>query len=344
MSQFRNSMMLYRPSLSVWTARKKDKEQSDKANADAGAVDGAANVYKALLPDSPELLAVQKWATAFRTWVYNTTLPWDDNGGRVARVERHMDFMQEAGDRIRAGYVLVDEFMGKYASAREEAKFKLNGMYKDGDYPSESDVRRKFFFTIDCEAVPDAADFRIIDGLPQEEVNRLVADASASVDKRIQAAIDDLYQRLFEVIAKFADTLDDFGAKRIKKFNDTLSTNISDIAQLVPALNLINDGQLAQLGRDAMALCSYDLKELRKDDAVRRAAMDEAYAVLRRYTKGATEPNAGWEAVIPGELPPDLQAIAEAAAAGRIEMASTTEPAATIVTNDIDPLTLVQGW
>src|ERR1700744_3470068 len=104
MSQFRNSMMLYRPSLSCWTARKKDKDQSAKANKDAGAVEGAANVYKALLPDCAELMAVQKWATSFRSWVYATTLPWDDMGGRVAKVERHMDFMTEAGDRIRAGY------------------------------------------------------------------------------------------------------------------------------------------------------------------------------------------------------------------------------------------------
>src|SRR6185503_20341780 len=101
MDMFRNSMILYRPSLSVWTARKKDKDESEKVNTSAGAVAGAANVHKALLPDSAELQAVQKWATSFRTWVYTNTLPWDDAGGRVARVEKHMDFMQEVGDRLR---------------------------------------------------------------------------------------------------------------------------------------------------------------------------------------------------------------------------------------------------
>jgi hypothetical protein len=278
-SPFRNSMMLYTPSLSVWTGRKKDKTESAKANAAAGAVDGAANVYKALLPESPELLAVQKWATAFRSWVYATTLPWNDKGGRVARVERHMDFMTEAGDRIRAGEDLVEQFIASYARSIEEARFKLNGMFKQDDYPSEQELRRKFSFNIDCEAVPEATDFRIIDGLPPEEVERLVKDAQDGVEKRINAAMADAHERLVEVVVKMATTLEQFDRKEIKKFNDTLITNITDLCAVMPALNLTQDARIAEITRRAERLATYDLKDLRGIPETRTAAIAEARAL-----------------------------------------------------------------
>lgn len=334
MSTFRNSMMLYRASLSCWTARKKDQAQSAKTNKDAGAVDGAANVYKALLPDSPELLAVQQWVTGFRTWIYNTTLPWDDNGGRVAKVERHMDFMMEAGDRIRAGYALVEDFLAKYQSAIEEAKFKLNGMFNPLDYPTPEQVRHKFLFTIECEAVPEAADFRIVDGLPPEEVERLVASANERMDQRITAAIDEAYDRLREVVVKFATTLDDYGNKRIKKFNDTLSTNIGEIAGLIPALNLTSDPQLTALALEAKALTAYDLKDLRKDEAVRNAAIAEARLVAAKFPGATSDQFAQALAAVTDPIP----ALPAVAAAESVTVVNDV-PALLV-----DPFELGQGW
>lgn len=343
-SPFRNSMMLYRPSLSVWTARKKDKDQSDKANKDAGAVDGAANVYKALLPESDELQAVQKWATAFRSWVYATTLPWDDNGGRVARVEKHMDFMTEAGSRMQQGDELVNTFMDSYARAIEEAKFKLNGMFNALDYPTPEQVRRKFFFTIECEAVPEAADFRIIDGLPPEEVERLVADASSGIERRIAGAMEDLRDRLYEVVVKFAETLTAYGNKEIKKFNDTLQSNVVELATIVPSLNLTNDATLAALGADALKLGAYDLKDLRKDDAVRSGAIAEARALAARFAPDAAA--SAWAQAVPINVPAakTIQRGAESELTAAIAEAvadaspSSPEPAAT------DPASLTDGW
>src|SRR5258708_1134989 len=107
----RNANLLYRPSISLWEARKKDKAKSIEVNEGAGAVVGAANVNKQLLPDSKELLAIQKWRNGFRQYIYDNTATWLDDGWRIAGVARHMDFMSEVGDRIRTGEALVDEFM-----------------------------------------------------------------------------------------------------------------------------------------------------------------------------------------------------------------------------------------
>lgn len=348
MGTFRNSMMLYRASLSVWTARKKDKEQSNKATVDAGAVDGSANVHKALLPESPELMAVQKWATSFRSWLYATTLVWDDHGGRVAMVEKHMDFMVEAGERIRVGDQLVEEFMAGYAQAIEQAKFTLNGMFNASDYPTPDQVRRKFAFGIECEAVPDAADFRIVEGLPAEEVERLVSEAAASVEARVKAAMDELYDRLYEVVAKMASTLTLYGNKEIKKFNDTLISNITDLTALIPALNLTSDKHLTGLATEAARLATYDLRDLRSMPEVRDAAIKEARALAMKFgrdsvadiyasvaAKMKTAPAA------PTTTDPTLDygklAAERAALAAPTDAPARVKPA-------LDPVSLGEGW
>jgi hypothetical protein len=345
MSTFRNSLMLYRPSLSVWTGRKKDKAQSEKANTDAGAVDGAANVYKALLPDSPELLAVQKGATAFRTWVYNTTLPWDDNGGRVARVEKHMDFMMEAGERIRALEELVEAFIGSYDRSIEESRFKLNGMFNQSDYPTAFELRRKFAFHIECEAVPEAQDFRIIDGLPQEEVDRLVADAGSTVERRINAAMADAHERMVEVVVKMASTLKQYGSKEIKKFNDTLITNIQDLCDVMGGLNLTNDKRLAEITRRAARLATYDLKDLRQIEVTRNAAIAEANALIEfadnqpGFKPGSTKLNAALVATKPME-----DVVADGAVFHEHGYPEGSVVQADMPKADIDPASLADGW
>lgn len=283
MSTVRTSTLLYRPSLSIWTARRKDKSESLKVNKAAGAIDGAANVNKQLLPDNAELLAIQKWATGFRTWVYDTTLPWDDTGWRIGRVERHMDFMAEIGDRLSFGDGLVEAFVNKYDAAVEDARFKLNTMFDQSDYPVAGAIRRRFNFSIDCSVLPNAEDFRVVDGVTHAEADRLVANAQRDVESRIEVAMAEAHNRLYEVVAKMANTLQQYGDKTIKKFNDSLVGNIADLVKIMPALNLTNDPKLADLARQAQELTQYDMAMLRKDDSVRSAAISEATALAARF-------------------------------------------------------------
>lgn len=292
MSAYHNSNLLYRPSVSVWTARKKDKAESKKVNSDAGAVEGAANVHKQLLPDSPELEAIQKFQSAFRTYVYDNTLPWDDSGWRIGRVVRHMEFMQEVGDKMREFDVLVDEFVDSYAQSIEAAKFTLNALFDPADYPGTNEVRSKFAISVDVMTLPNSEDFRVVDGVPQDEVDKLCDIARNSVEAKIAAGMQEAYKRLFSVVSKMATTLTQYGGKEIKKFNDTLVNNISDLVDIMPALNLTDDPVLAALTSEAKNLVDYDLGDLRKDDRTRKAAIEDAQALAAKFAQllgGGTE-------------------------------------------------------
>lgn len=292
MSQYHNSNLLYRPSVSIWTARKKDKAESVKVNANAGAIDGAANVYKQLLPDSPELEAVQKFQNVFRTFVYDNTLPWDDSGWRIGRVVRHMEFMQEVGDMMRQFDSLVDAFVDAYSKDIEQAKFTLNAMFDQADYPGADEVRGKFRISVDVMTLPNSEDFRVVDGVPQAEVDKLCDIAANSVEAKIAAGMNEAYKRLFSVVSKMSTTLTQYGDKEVKKFNDTLVNNIADLVAIMPALNLTDDPVLNALTSEAKNLVEYDLSDLRKDEKTRKSAIKEAAALAAKFARlmGGPEP------------------------------------------------------
>lgn len=283
MSRLHNSSLLYRPSLSIWTARKKDKSESADVAERNQAQAGAANVYKALLPDNPKLEAVRKWGDAFRGFVYLNTLPWDDSGWRIGRADRHMEFMAKTGDKIREGEALVEEFMSEYKVAIEHAKFQLHGLFDPNDYPGEAEVRAKFRFTVDVQTLPNTEDFRILDGVPADEVDKLVKVAVNSNEQRVQQAMDVAYEKLYEVVAKMAKTLEQYSSGEIKKFNDTLVSNIADIVDAMPALNITGDPKLADLASKAKELTMYAAVDLRKVPATRAAAMKEAQVLAQEF-------------------------------------------------------------
>jgi hypothetical protein len=283
MSTLRNSTLLYRPSLKVWEARKLDKSESAKVNKENGAVDGAANVHKQLLPDSKELEAIQKWRNSFRTFIYTSTLPWDDSGWRIGRVDRHMDFMGEIGDRIVEGDALVDAFVHAYELEIEKAKGTLGHLFNHSDYPTSREVRHKFLFTVDVQPIPSAGDFRDVGGVPKDEVDRLVKIATDMEQQKIQDAMREAYERLYTVVAKMANTLEQYGNKTVKKFNDSLVDNIGEIIAVMPALNLTGDPKLAALADDAKQLAMYSAMDLRQDEKVRNAAITEARTLAAKF-------------------------------------------------------------
>ena len=290
MSAYHNSNLLYRPSVSIWTARIKDKAQSIEVHKSNGAVAGAANVYKQLLPESPELKAIQQHAAAFRTWIYDSTLPWDDSGWRIGRVARHMDFMDQAGDWMRQFDEKVQAFAAVYTQAFENARFTLNNLFDEADYPGVNEVISKFGITLDVTSLPNTEDFRVVDGIPSDEVERLVQIAKTSVDERVKAAMGEAFSRLHGVVSKMAETLVAYENKAVKKFNDSLVGNIAALVDVMPALNILDDADLNDYTATAKLLCDYAPEDLRKDAKTRKAAIAEAQALSRRMKP--TENNA----------------------------------------------------
>jgi hypothetical protein len=226
---------------------------------------------------------VRKWGDSFRDFIYTNTLPWDDSGWRIGRVDRHMDFMAKAGDKMRDGEEAGRGVPGRVPGGDRERQVPAGQPVRSEDYPGVEEVRGKFRFTLDVSTLPNADDFRIIDGVPQEEVDKLVGIAKNSVETRVQAAMDVAYEKLYQVVAKMATTLEQYGNGEVKKFNDTLVGNISELVDAMPALNITGDAEAGGPGRAGGELAQYAAMDLRKRPEVRKAAITEAKALAKEF-------------------------------------------------------------
>jgi hypothetical protein len=92
-----SSAMIGSLNISVWEARKLDKNTQAEVLANKGAKSRrAATVSKHLFSECPSLEAIKTLRGEARVWFNNATLPWDDNGGRLITTAQYLRVMEQA--------------------------------------------------------------------------------------------------------------------------------------------------------------------------------------------------------------------------------------------------------
>jgi hypothetical protein len=275
--------MLGRLSFSGWAGEIKDSTSSRKIEADNGAVEGASKAKKVLLPGVVELEAIQKFAAATRTWWHGVSVPWEDGGARAYSAARHIELLTDIGDRQREYDRLVDAFVAKYPTAYAEQQFRLNHLFNAADYPDPSTIRDKFAFNFHIRPIADAEDIRVIEGLTDQEADRLIAQAKEAEREQVQAAVDDAYKKLYKVIKAMADKLAVPVGEKGSTFRSSLISNIRDLAEVMPGLNITNDPQLNALAAKAMQLTGYTAEDL-KSSGLRAEVQKRAAELAGMFT------------------------------------------------------------
>ena len=89
--------------------------------------------------------------------------------------------------------------------------------------------------------------------------------------------MSDCFNRLHDVVRKAADKLTD----KTAIFRDSLITNIQDLVDLLPRLNLTGDPRLEDLRREvADKLLGYEPEALRRDQFARQETAQAAEKIL----------------------------------------------------------------
>jgi hypothetical protein len=250
--------------LGHWLGYRLDKDASSKVTKDALAAEDAARVNKHLVPKE-SLKDVVSAAGAIRHHFYEKSLPWKDNGDRVITRKLYMDFINEHGVLVEKFNEAVTDFLhNKYPAARDQAMFRMGSLWKPDDYPAIYELKHKFYVNLDVEEVADALDARL-------------QPDNSKRDARLQKAMADVWDRLSKVVGHFLEKTSDEEAA----FRDSLVTNISDLVDILPALNVIGDPRLDELAAEVkQRLCGYEPKDLRKKPEVRSAAAQEAAEIM----------------------------------------------------------------
>ncbi len=259
----------------IWLGYRHDRDASRKATEDAGAAADAARVNKHLIPKE-SLASIVTAQGAIRSHFYANTLPWRDNGDRLMPRAQYLKFIPEHERLVGIFNMEVEDFLTEgYPSAIEKAEFRMGALFDRDDYPAVSELRRKFYASLDIDAVTDVNDFRV--ALDTENLEKIRASITASAEARLQAAMSDVWARMAETISYFQTRM----ANPTAVFRDTTVTNISDLLNLVPGLNVLDDPNIELVrAKIAESLGGIDAKDIRKDPALRQELAGEAKKIV----------------------------------------------------------------
>lgn len=285
LSPLSGKAILFSLNIRLWTGRKLDRQITDEVNLQHNAEADAGRYNKLLIPKEAFAEVYQVTRTA-RTAHMVATMPWWDEGTRILPtimyVETANRFRQFRTDFLGA----ADRFNTKYPHYKAAAKKRLNGMYKEEDYPEPSRVRGMFDFKMRISPCPDIQDFRV--SLAKEHADDIKSNLEAELKSTLNDAMKEPVRRIIVVAEKMATKLKGYKPKTETSgaentFRDSLVTNIQELLPLLDAFNLTGDKNLTALTqRIEKELCTVNASELREDEKTRKKVAKAAEEILKQ--------------------------------------------------------------
>ena len=269
--------LLVQLNVSQWTARKYDKRASKEVTNAHGAASAAGRFNKSLLPMNDKLDNIHKKTTFIRQKYYDNTLPWGMDGTMMLPTANYLAFMSDFRKEKGDWEYLVQDFLDDYDQMKLDAQRILGSLYDAADYPNGSELRHKFKMDMAVFPVP-SADFRVSIG--SEELSRIQQDVERRVKDAEQAALKDVWQRLFDRVKHMAEKLAD--PKAI--FRDSMVENAREICALLPRLNFADDPNLEAMRQQVEESLIKHPEALRNDPDLRRDTAAEAKAIMDKMS------------------------------------------------------------
>ena len=269
--------MLVKLSIQGWTCRKFDKEASQDVQAARKTSDDAGRYNKLLIAKT----ATEKMTTlarAARTFHYNETLPWMDEGTRILPSKNFFNY-NVGINKFKEEYLdAVDNFTKNYSRHVAEAQIRLQSLYNPADYPDASDLANKFQFDVSILPVPEVQDFRVDVG--DSEVTRIKEELTETLAKQEAVALKQLCERAFIL-------LDKIGERLTNPDSNIHGSLFSKSQELIPLLRVLNFAEnkiiydLADEFDNKVAI--FEANDVRSDLALRARVGAAAKDISRRY-------------------------------------------------------------
>jgi hypothetical protein len=184
---------------------------------------------------------------------YKYTKPWSDSGTRLlpaTLVHTHQDLMYDMEQEF---WALVDKFLDKYDTLVAAAAFQLGTLFDRNEYPSRSNVKRKFAFSITYAPMPTSGDFRL--DVENETQRQLVEKYETRMEEMLQRAAQDSWEKLHGVLSRLSKQLAPRENGKRGKIYDSLLAGSYELCELLKHFNVSQDPELERMRKsliDAM--------------------------------------------------------------------------------------------
>src|SRR6185369_2479721 len=267
--------LLVNVDISLWSATKSDSETSRKAELEAGAKTGTFRGSKNLI-DKSALTAINSIKNQTCRYVESVTMPWFDNGYRILPSKKYMEFTEKIRTFKAEFTKEIENITDNYALYIDNSRKTMGKMFKLHEYPTVSDIEGKFTFNTAFMPMPDVSDFRI--DLNDSEIARLQSDMQANMALAEKNAMNDLFKRLYDRIAKVVERLSD----PENSFKDSLFDNLEDLLNLLPEMNITYSKELKEIIKETKTKVLKNPDSIRLDDSLREKTYQAAQEMLSK--------------------------------------------------------------
>src|SRR5882672_3221566 len=190
--------------VSIWTARRFDKNVTEEVNKRHRATDDAGR-YNKLLVEAGHLKACNALVSQARECHYKYTRAWGDDGQRILPNALYSEFVGKFRVIKQEYEAAADAFCRNFTKYVTERKAQLNGLFNAADYPSAADIRSKFKLDLRFGNVPDAGDFRSDgDADVADDIRAEIAEAAKQQERE---AVNDTFRQIADVVGHMASKL-----------------------------------------------------------------------------------------------------------------------------------------
>ena len=254
-----------------WGGKIHDSEASREVEKANEAEENTVRVIKILM-DFPEYKDFKTIGSKARSFHRDHTMPWLWGGTGILPMDLYDEYKNYMDDII-----LEAEEATKVISARYPERIKLNEkklakLFKGTEYPPVKVITGKFI--IDYTFYPvGQSDFRSVEGLTDAQKVEFQARAEQQIKDDLEDSTKILFQRFHKYVHRMYERLEN----EDKTFRESLISNIEDVIEILPKINITNNAELNNLCKDAkLMLCKHDAEDLRMDLTVRSTVAKDA--------------------------------------------------------------------
>jgi len=292
MDSIRNSCVLIKI-----TVGKQSQYVTDKtitAQVESGfSTHGRGQWKKRIFKDCLPFKEINSVSNAISAEFRERTLPWGDDSYRVCKAAEMFPLIESLGNRINTMNELVSKFADNYDNYVQEDIAASNNMMKLDDYPSVEEIRDKFYAKIRFNRIPDYEDFRVMEGIPQEEADKLVESAKEDERERIEKSMEEAHSRLYKAVSHMHDRLKEYTGADKERLHKSVVGNVEECIKTLRKLNIAGDTELenTMTAIETKVLPDADIERMKIMQDERQEVVEKVGDIMRkmRFFGGQTQ-------------------------------------------------------
>jgi hypothetical protein len=271
-----SSAVLVDLNISVWTARKLDKNVSKEIDINKQTTIKAGNYNKHILAGADQLEAITKLAGEIRDWHGRQTLPWSDAGTRLLPMTNFFDYKHQLGIYEAEFKLRINTFIHEYPNIVQSMAYKLGALFDRSEYPDTNSIASKFNLRYTIMPVPETNDFRV--DIADDIRNEMQQEYQKAYEGRVEAAMSDAWSRLHTTLEHMIDRL---SGDEKKIFRNSLVDNALELTNLLTRLNVTNDPKLEKARQSLeQSLVGVTADELRDSKGARQEILAKVNEIM----------------------------------------------------------------